>query len=208
MNYQIIYNQIIERAQNRKLDGYKERHHIIPKCMGGSNDKTNLVELTAREHFLCHMLLCEMYPEEIKLVTSLWLMAIGKKRKKENKYTIGSRIYESLKIKNAKNQSKSQTGRKLSEETKLKMSEAKLGKKLPEETKQKMRKPKSSTENMSRPKSEETKEKIRQSMMGQNKNKMSEETKKKIYTTERNKKISNSQKGIKKPTSGFGFPKN
>ena len=199
MNYQKIYNQIIERAQNRKLDGYKERHHIIPKCMGGSNDKTNLVELTAREHFLCHILLCEIYPGEIKLITSLWLMAIGKKRKKENKYIIGSRIYESLKIKNAKNQSKSQTGRKLSEETKLKMSEAKLGKKLPEETKQKMRKPKLSTENMSRPKSEETKEKIRQSMMGKNKNKMSEETKKKIYTTERNKKISNSQKGIKKP---------
>jgi hypothetical protein len=204
MDYQRIYNQIIERAQNRKLEGYKERHHIIPKCMGGSNDKSNLVDLTAREHFICHMLLCEIHPDENKLVTSLWLMVIGKKRKKENQYLIGSRIYESLKIKNSLNQSKIKKGRKLSEETKQKMRQAKLGKKLSDGHKQKMRKPKSSTENMSRPKSEETKEKIRQSMLGQNKNKMSDETKRKIYTSERNQKISDNQKGIKKPKAGFG----
>jgi hypothetical protein len=57
MNYERIYNQIIERAKNRKLIGYKERHHIIPKCMGGNNNELNLVELTAREHFLCHWLI-------------------------------------------------------------------------------------------------------------------------------------------------------
>ena len=51
MDYQKIYDQIIERAKNRQLEGYKEKHHIIPKCVGGTNDKENLVELTAREHF-------------------------------------------------------------------------------------------------------------------------------------------------------------
>jgi len=56
MNYQKIYDQIIERAKNRKLEGYKEKHHIIPKCLGGPDNKENLVELTAREHFLCHLL--------------------------------------------------------------------------------------------------------------------------------------------------------
>jgi hypothetical protein len=83
MDYQRIYNQIIERAKTRQLDGYKEKHHIVPKCLGGSNDKINLVELTAREHFICHVLLCEIYPKENKLKHALFLMAIGKQKIKE-----------------------------------------------------------------------------------------------------------------------------
>ena len=78
MDYQKIYNQIIERAKNRILECYKEKHHIVPKCLGGDNNENNLVELTAREHFLCHMLLCEIYPNENKLKHVLFLMAIGK----------------------------------------------------------------------------------------------------------------------------------
>lgn len=61
MNYQRIHDQIIERAKYRKLTGYCEKHHIIPKCMGGTNDTTNLVKLTAREHFIIHLLLAEIY---------------------------------------------------------------------------------------------------------------------------------------------------
>ena len=98
MNYQRIYNQIIERAKTRQLDCYKEKHHIIPKCMGGSNDESNLVELTAREHFLCHRLLCIMYPEDRKLKYALVLMNIGKQKYKEADYQISSRVYEGLKI--------------------------------------------------------------------------------------------------------------
>ena len=40
---------------------YFELHHIIPKCLGGTNEKDNLVLLTAREHFLCHWLLTKMF---------------------------------------------------------------------------------------------------------------------------------------------------
>jgi hypothetical protein len=99
MNYEKIYNQIIEHAQNRKLEGYKEKHHIVPKCLGGSNEKENLVELTAKEHFLCHKLLCEIYPSNPKLMWALWLMAIGKqKRKIIEPYKVSSREYERLKI--------------------------------------------------------------------------------------------------------------
>jgi hypothetical protein len=71
MDYTRIYNQIVERAQTRKLEGYVEKHHIVPKCIGGLDVKENIVELTAREHFLCHMLLCEIYPQEIKDKMSL-----------------------------------------------------------------------------------------------------------------------------------------
>jgi hypothetical protein len=123
MDYQKIYNQIIERAKNRQLEGYKEKHHILPKCLGGSNDKENLVELTAREHFLCHMLLCEIYPNENKLKHALFLMAIGKQKIKEKTYIINSRIYERLKFE----YSQMLTGKKQSKETREKKSQSMKG---------------------------------------------------------------------------------
>lgn len=55
--YKKWYDLIVENAKNRSLEGYKERHHIVPKSMGGKDSKDNLVELTAREHFVCHWLL-------------------------------------------------------------------------------------------------------------------------------------------------------
>lgn len=118
MDYQKIYNQIIERAQTRQLEGYKEKHHIIPRCLGGLDEKENLVELTAREHFLCHMLLCEIYPKENKLKHALFLMSIGKQKLKENTYVIGSRVYERLK----QEYSQMLTGKKHSEKTCIKKS--------------------------------------------------------------------------------------
>ena len=62
--YTAIYYKIIERARSRKLlreknDGM-QRHHILPKCMGGSNTADNLVLLTYKEHRVCHRLLINM----------------------------------------------------------------------------------------------------------------------------------------------------
>jgi hypothetical protein len=100
MDYQKIYNQIIERAKNRELNGYTEKHHIIPKCLGGNNNNENLVRLTAREHFLCHRLLCEIHPNNNKLWYALWLMTVGKNRQKSlSSYMISNRTYEMLKLK-------------------------------------------------------------------------------------------------------------
>jgi hypothetical protein len=137
MDYQKIYNQIIERAKNRMLKGYKEKHHIIPKCLGGFNNKENFVELTAREHFLCHMLLCEIYPNENKLKHALFLMAIGKQKIKEKTYVIGSRIYERLKSE----YSQMLTGKKQSKEIRNKKSQSMKGHSMyTEEWKQKISK--------------------------------------------------------------------
>jgi hypothetical protein len=62
MNYTRIYNAIISRAKMRPvLEGYAERHHIIPRSLGGTDDLDNLVMLTAKEHFICHLLLAKMY---------------------------------------------------------------------------------------------------------------------------------------------------
>jgi hypothetical protein len=140
MNYQKIYNQIIERAQTRKLDTYVEKHHIVPKCIGGLDIKENIVELTAREHFLCHRLLCEIYPKEHKLLYALWLMAIGKKNPNPNP-TLSGREYERIKLKFSKLASlrKPNLGNKHSVKTKDKMSIAHKGKKRNEECIQKMK---------------------------------------------------------------------
>ena len=62
MNYKKIYNALIERAQNRIIDGYAEKHHIIPRCMNGTDDKENIVELTPEEHFVAHQLLVKILP--------------------------------------------------------------------------------------------------------------------------------------------------
>jgi hypothetical protein len=96
MNYQRIYNQIIDRAKKRELEGYKERHHIIPKCMGGSNKKENLVELTAREHYICHLLLCRIHPNSQKLIYALTSM-IFLNNSKQQRYFPSSRVIEQIK---------------------------------------------------------------------------------------------------------------
>ena len=76
--YFYIYHNIILKAkcQERfKGDGnYYERHHIIPKSIGGNNDEHNLVLLTAKEHFICHHLLTKIYPENDSLHYAFCMM--------------------------------------------------------------------------------------------------------------------------------------
>lgn len=74
MNYKNIYDSLISKAKNRNLNGYKERHHIIPKCMGGSNDKSNLVDLTPEEHYVAHQLLAKIYPDNHLLAKAAMVM--------------------------------------------------------------------------------------------------------------------------------------
>ena len=94
MNYKDNYYNYIEyvKTLDRKLD-YSETHHILPRCMGGTDEKENLVVLTAREHFLAHYLLTKIYPENYKLVDAFRMMGIINK-KEQNRY-INSRLYES-----------------------------------------------------------------------------------------------------------------
>lgn len=74
MNYQHIYDSLIERGKTRKLDCYVEKHHIIPRCLGGNDDKFNLVELTPEEHYVAHQLLVKIYPDNHKLARAVAMM--------------------------------------------------------------------------------------------------------------------------------------
>lgn len=98
MNYERVYDQIIDRAKQEKRvkkrgGAYYEIHHIIPRCMGGSDDKDNLVCLTAREHFICHWLLCRIYPENRKLGHAFWFMSMQNAPTQQRNYTVSSRTY-------------------------------------------------------------------------------------------------------------------
>lgn len=90
------YNAIISNAKLRNLDCYTERHHIVPKCMGGDNNPENLVKLTAREHFICHRLLIKMVDSTLrnKLVYAAWQQSRSAKLKN---VPITSRTFAMLK---------------------------------------------------------------------------------------------------------------
>lgn len=62
--YTKVYYRIINQALSRtykkvKDDGY-QKHHIIPKCIGGTDSADNLVILSYKEHRVCHCLLIKM----------------------------------------------------------------------------------------------------------------------------------------------------
>jgi len=72
------YYRIIDAARGRTLLEYVERHHIIPRCLGGSNALDNIVSLTPREHFICHLLLTKMHGHK-RLALALTQMMSGKR---------------------------------------------------------------------------------------------------------------------------------
>jgi hypothetical protein len=133
MNYINVYSQLISHAKLRgKVDGYKERHHVIPKALGGDNSENNLVDLTAREHFIAHMLLAKIHGG------SMW-HAVSMLRGNDGFY-LNSRLYEIARKEVAKQVSDRFKGVPKTEETKLKISLSKVGKPQPKEAVEKMRK--------------------------------------------------------------------
>jgi hypothetical protein len=96
MDYQKVYNSIVERGQVREPEGYYEVHHILPRCMGGGNEKENLTKLTAREHFIAHWLLVRIYPNNGKLANAFWMMSNCLIEGRE--YSISGRAYEEARI--------------------------------------------------------------------------------------------------------------
>lgn len=103
MNYNKIYDDIVNFAKSdaaNRTNGYFEKHHILPKSLGGIDDENNLVKLTAREHFICHWLLVKMYDkgtvERQKMLCALWRM-----RSQSNTHAthyVNARAYEKLRI--------------------------------------------------------------------------------------------------------------
>jgi len=77
MDYKKHYERLINKAKNRTIPNPKEDHHIIPKCMDGTNTADNIASLTPEEHFVAHQLLVKIYPDNKKLINGLSRMCSG-----------------------------------------------------------------------------------------------------------------------------------
>lgn len=93
MNYKKIYNKLVSHTLSNPNTGYTESHHILPKSMGGSDDKSNLVNFTPRQHFIAHRLLTKFTTgrDYHKMVLALTFMA---EVKSACRHTPSSRLYE------------------------------------------------------------------------------------------------------------------
>ena len=109
----------MDRARNRTIEGYTEKHHIVPSALGGIDDESNLVKLTAREHLIVHMLLPRFVENKKPMWQAVWIMMNTRGRK------LTGRLYEQARIEI----SAALTGRTDSPETRANKSAAKKGKK-------------------------------------------------------------------------------
>ena len=120
------YYNIIANARLRPVIGYIEKHHIIPRSLGGDNTKNNIIKLTAREHFICHILLTKMTEGKNRQRMCLALKMLTRLK---TDVRISARRFELIRIEANKAHSSFQSGRILSSETKEKLRQANLGKK-------------------------------------------------------------------------------
>lgn len=136
LHYLNRYNKFIDALKEQTIDGYYELHHIIPKSSGGSNDKSNLIALTARQHYIAHWLLWKAYGGN--LARAFFMMSsVGRYQRVNSKtYDKARKDYsEQVKIQMAKKPNVP----KFTPEHREKLRQAKLGRKLSEETKEKLR---------------------------------------------------------------------
>ncbi len=107
MNYNKHYDLLINRANTREtIDLYTEKHHIIPRCMGGNNNENNIVKLTPEEHYIAHQLLVKMFPTNPGLILAATMMAVSSKYNDR----INNRLYGWLRRKHAEVMRINQTG--------------------------------------------------------------------------------------------------
>lgn len=107
MNYRRVYALIISRAKQEEKSGlrekgngnYYEAHHILPRSLFPlwTKRKSNIVLLTAREHFFCHQLLTKIYPTP-QMFLALWAFIHRPNTDIKEGYKITSREYEKLKM--------------------------------------------------------------------------------------------------------------
>lgn len=92
------YLRLVQQAKARPLTGYIERHHIIPQALGGDDSPGNLVDLTAREHFICHLLLVKMTSGQDRAKMAFAAnMLVQAENSGQQRYKVTGRLYELVK---------------------------------------------------------------------------------------------------------------
>lgn len=128
--FKIAYNNLVEKAKTRglnkrKLGYYTEKHHIVPKCMGGKNERSNYVLFTFREHLVAHELLARIYDDIVDLKHVLYFMYHGSSKEHKIEIRMTSRQLEELRIASIEFLSKKFKGREIKREWTEKASKTK-----------------------------------------------------------------------------------
>lgn len=182
MNYKNIYTNLVEKGKTsnrvrlKKSDPnyvYYEEHHIIPKCMNGSDDPDNLVLLTAEEHWIAHLLLFKMFPEVPGVVFACQAMLMNSPRNSRPT----NKLFGSLRRKASQLISERQQGVPCPEDRKQKISFTLTGRESPRQ--------KGDGNVSKRP---EVAKKISESKKGKKTGPRPEEVKQKISNTKKGKK--------------------
>ena len=199
MDYLRHYNLLVEKAKNRILDSKSETHHIVPRCMGGSNDASNLVDLTPEEHYVAHQMLVKLNPGNLKLLFAANMMTVSNSGQVRNNKQYGwlkrqlaeartgqpGRKWTDEEKKKRSDEYKGRPGKLHSEESKKKIGKSSLGRTHTLESKDKISKAGSG-----KIRTEETKNNISHALLGKPK---SEEAKKNMRKPKQNY---TSKKGI------------
>ena len=136
------YFSIIHNAKSRKLpsDAYSETHHIKPKSLGGTDEKSNLIRLTAKEHFICHLLLTKMVlglSKHKMIYAANRMLTISKNHQR---YKINSTTYQHIKQQVSMARSIDQKGKQQTLESNKKRSVTLLGRQSYSRTPETLRK--------------------------------------------------------------------
>ena len=91
------YKKLIEYCKdNPTVSIDYETHHIIPKCLGGTDDVNNLIKLSTRHHFLAHWILWKTYMTQ-GLAYAFFMMMVVNKNHPGRTRRINSKTYALLK---------------------------------------------------------------------------------------------------------------
>lgn len=156
------YYNIIDRARARNLDDYTETHHVIPKSLGGSNAPDNLVNLSAREHYICHLLLVRMTAGQAyqKMLYAYMIMS-GRKVYRARRYQLFRKEYAIV-----NSALRSGEGNGMFGADRKGKNNTFFGRNHTEESKQLISKKKTGVSIVLPPKTKEHKQKIRESKLG------------------------------------------
>lgn len=196
--YYKTYNQLIDKCIQMESEGYSEDmyteiHHILPRCLGGKDDKSNLVRMPIKYHIVAHLLLSCIYPNNVGLLNAAIFMITTRE---------GVKVSVTTSVRLRTEYSNLKKGKRLSEEHRRKISESRKGIIYSEETKRRMSESKKgiNNPNFGKPLSESHRKNISKGEKGkivteEQRRNMSKAHKGKILTEEHKKKISESEKG-------------
>jgi hypothetical protein len=146
------YQRFMDALKGQSIDGYCEVHHIVPRSLGGSNDKDNLISLTPRQHYIAHWMLWKACGGVAG--RSFFMMSNLGKYGKVNSTTYAQarenyseQVKQQMAVKpnipaftpeHREKLRQAKLGKKRPEETRCKVANAQRGRKLSEETKRRI----------------------------------------------------------------------